>query len=190
MVVGSLLVKMRSWVDGRGGGGPFPDEESLPDMTEEVAIDRYHQHTKNCPFCSVVRTPLPDMYAAKVWMLRCRWTTASACTLCITLLGAEAVCECCTAVGQCNGCLLLAASQHCHACLQALKNFRILRIALAAASIVLASASVTSATLATVQSAAPLWFAAGAVITGAAAALCHDLARKLVFVRFRHSQYK
>ena len=53
----SLLVRMRNWVDGRGGGGPFPNEESLPDMTEEQVVDRYHQHTKDCPSCSVVRSP-------------------------------------------------------------------------------------------------------------------------------------
>ena len=42
-------------MDGRGGGGPFPGTEALPDMTEEQIVDRYHQHTKHCPSCSVVR---------------------------------------------------------------------------------------------------------------------------------------
>ena len=63
-VVRSLLVKMRSWIDGRGGGGPFPNADALPDMTEEQVVDRYHQHTKNCPSCSVVRTPSLNLYAA------------------------------------------------------------------------------------------------------------------------------
>ena len=110
--------------------------------------------------------------------------------LCIMLLDAEAVGACCTAVGQCNGCLTVAASQLVVRCLQALKNFRILRAALAAASVVLASSSVTTASLGGAQPAAPFWFAAGAAVTAAAAALCHDLARRLVFVGFRHSQFK
>lgn len=49
-----LLLEIRKWVDTRGGGGPFPDAEALPIMKQEDAIDRYHQHTKNCPSCSGV----------------------------------------------------------------------------------------------------------------------------------------
>lgn len=74
--------------------------------------------------------------------------------------------------------------------LQALKNFKLLRIALAAVSVVLASSALTTAVMTAAQSAVPLWFAAGAAVTGAAAALCHEFARKLTFVGFRHSEHK
>ena len=44
--------------------------------------------------------------------------------------------------------------------------------------------------MAAAQSVVPLWFAVGSAITGVAAALCHDMARKLVFAGFRHSEHK
>ena len=54
----------------------------------------------------------------------------------------------------------------------------------------LASSAVTTAAVTAAQSAMLLWFAVGSAITGVAAALCHDMARKLVFAGFRHSEHK
>ena len=44
----------RKWLDTRGGGGPFPNDQGLPVMKHEDVADRYHQHTKDCPCCSGV----------------------------------------------------------------------------------------------------------------------------------------
>jgi hypothetical protein len=46
---------MRQWLDEHAGGGPFPQETGpRPELTHEAALDRYSQHTRDCPHCSQV----------------------------------------------------------------------------------------------------------------------------------------
>jgi hypothetical protein len=71
-------------------------------------------------------------------------------------------------------------------CPQALKNFRLARAAFAAASLVLAASSLTTALMTAGQSLVPLWVAAGAVAAGAAAAFCHRMVAQFIFVGYHH----
>ena len=70
--------------------------------------------------------------------------------------------------------------------MQALAKFRLARIVLGAASLVLAASSLTTALVTAGQSLVPLWVAAGAAVAGLAAAFCHRMVPKFLFVEYHH----
>ena len=50
-----IVAAYRKWLAGRGGGGPLPMPEGSEVQPQPQLLDRFSQHTKNCPSCSRVR---------------------------------------------------------------------------------------------------------------------------------------
>ncbi|EIE25056.1 hypothetical protein COCSUDRAFT_46572 [Coccomyxa subellipsoidea C-169] len=47
-----FVAAYRKWLAGRGGGGPLPMPETSELQAQPQLLDRYSQHTQNCPSCS------------------------------------------------------------------------------------------------------------------------------------------
>ncbi|BDA47256.1 Protein TIC 55, chloroplastic [Coccomyxa sp. Obi] len=46
-----MVVEFRKWLDSRGGGGPTPGDPGPILDDRKALLDRWEQHTKNCPSC-------------------------------------------------------------------------------------------------------------------------------------------